>query len=247
MRMFALIVSSLIVLGGCTNPQKLCIQGTTLSCLCASGQPGVALCLDGETASSCNCPQLTDLPATPSDLSPPPDLATPADLASFPDALDPNRRYVFVTAATYQGDFGSGDSICAAAAGAAGLPSGTWCAWVDDISRSGASTSAADCLDDSNKDRVWFQANAPGRPGLKVGTPASLVGPINRDQYGDPVAGTPNIWFGQDCKSAMEPSWTTKDSTKTGSYVTITTTRLSYIPGQTQPCDSSAHILCVQK
>ena len=122
---FGLLFLTLSIFGCAASEPAQCIKGQYNLCRCATGQAGTQLCVDGFSVSDCEC-----LPSTASTPGPTPD--SPSN-PTKPQPLDPNKRWVFVTVATYLANFGwyGGSALCTTAAKNAGLDRGNrWTALV---------------------------------------------------------------------------------------------------------------------
>jgi len=236
------VLMILAVLGGCSSGNRLCAAGSTLTCFCDLGQPGVALCLDGERVGACQCPV-------------PEDLAMPEE-DMVQDLSNPNLRWVFVTRTSFKGNFqatASADSICQDRAAHAGVArtGHTWIAWTDlEAIRSRLSLPDMDS-------REWFLVPNSGRPASMVLKAKDLTPyqiylivdageRLDYDEYGYPLGTNPQIW----CSRSMNyncSDWKTADMGLTGTFCIPAGSVLEVNDTKVLSCNEEAHILCLEK
>lgn len=174
-----------------------------------------------------------DADGEPADGALGPDASRSIDGAPGPDAAASVLGRAFVTAASYQGDFGSssaGDAICQAAADGQGL-GGTFVALLADSTRGH--------LDALAGSRGWVDLD-----GLPLADQPSdwldgrLRYPLRRTELGSLASGT--VWLGSDTHSCDD--WTTTGGGG-GAYGKA---ERATLPRPTAGCGTNAHLFCVE-
>lgn len=243
------VLMILAVLGGCSSGNRLCAAGSTLTCFCDLGQPGVALCLDGERVGACQC-------------SLPEDLAMPEE-DMVQDLSNPNLRWVFVTRTSFRGNFqatASADSICQDRAARAGVArtGHAWISWTDP-SAIGSEGSRLGLPDMDS--REWFLVPNSGRPASMVLqakdlTPYQIYPDVDAgarldyDEYGYPLGTNPQIWCSSRYMEYTCSGWTTAqayDMGPTGTFCIPAGFGLEADYRKVLSCNEEAHILCLEK
>ncbi len=246
---FGLLFLTLSIFGCAASEPAQCIKGQYNLCRCATGQAGTQLCVDGFSVSDCEC-----LPSTASTPGPTPD--SPSN-PTKPQPLDPNKRWVFVTSATYLSDFGrlGASSLCENAAKRAGLYRGNhWAALVRVTPSIPGPVPLTDALIGKGP---WHHVSSDGNFGELVYKDKTAIlswvdfpaVPPSRDEFGSLITNNMAVWFDSGCTEGSGDKayyWGNRSVTDRGPVFRVGTGGL--LQGYYyQRCDEEAHLLCLEQ
>ena len=245
---FGLLFLTLSIFGCAASEPAQCIKGQYNLCRCATGQAGTQLCVDGFSVSDCEC-----LPSTASTPGPTPD--SPSN-PTKPQPPDPNKRWVFVTSATYLANFGfyGASSLCATSAKKAGLDRGNrWEALVRSSSSIPGPVPLTDVLTGKGP---WYHVSSDGNFGELVfkDKAAILSGDVQvtpgRDEFGARITTNMAVWVDSGCPEGVGDRayyWGNRSGTDRGPVFRVGGYGQFRIGDYSQRCDEEAHLLCLEQ
>lgn len=243
---FGLLFLTLSIFGCAASEPAQCIKGQYNLCRCATGQAGTQLCVDGFSVSDCEC-----LPSTASSPGPTPD--SPSN-PTKPETPDPNKRWLFVTSATYLGNFGffGASTLCQNAAKQAGLDRGNrWTALVRL-----APPTTGPLTDVLTGNGPWYHVSSDGNFGELVfkDKAAILSGDVQvtpgRDEFGARITNNMNVWIDGGCGRNTGYGfayWNNKSGPETGPVYRIGVYGRFRLSDYYLSCDEEAHLLCLEQ
>lgn len=235
---FGLLFLTLSIFGCAASEPAQCIKGQYNLCRCATGQAGTQLCVDGFSISDCEC-----LPSAASSPGPTPD--SPSN-PTKPQPPDPNKRWVFVTETTYQGDFWrwSLTNLCEKAAKRAGIDRGN--GWT---TLAGVHYPYEMIPSTIKSNGPWHQVSPGGQFGdlvfkdrAAIGALSIVPGTLSRNEYGGPLTSNLLAWYLSGCADG-DRSW----SQTVGRGSTILVGEFDRIVSFSATCDQQLHLICLEQ